>query len=154
MIREMKNVFDLKDSSKIIDRINNLGSSSQGLWGKMNVSQMLAHCNVIYEMIYSDIHPKPSGFKKLILKLLVKPFVVDEKPYKKNLRTASHFLIVQEKEFENEKNRLIDYITKTQNLGETYFRNKESHSFGVLSIKEWNIMLYKHLDHHLRQFGV
>ncbi len=150
----MKNVFDLKDSSKIIDRINNLGSSSQGLWGKMNVSQMLAHCNVIYEMIYSDIHPKPKGFKKLIFKLLVKLFVVNEKPYKKNLRTASHFLIVQEKEFENEKNRLIDYITKTQNLGETYFRNKESHSFGVLSIKEWNIMLYKHLDHHLRQFGV
>ena len=80
--------------------------------------------------------------------------VVGKKPYKKNSRTAPAFLIKEEKDFEAEKNRIINYIEKTQQLGATHFQNKESHSFGRLTETEWNIMMYKHLDHHLRQFGV
>ena len=56
--------------------------------------------------------------------------------------------------FETEKARLIDYIEKTQQLGEAHFDNKESHSFGVLTKTEWNNMFYKHLNHHLNQFKV
>ena len=84
----------------------------------------------------------------------MKNIVVSEKPYTKNGRTAPVFLIKGEKNFETEKNRLIDYIKKTQELGETHFDNKASHSFGNLSKSEWNNMFYKHLDHHLNQFGV
>ena len=58
------------------------------------------------------------------------------------------------KDFEYEKNRLINYISQTQQLGEGYFDQKESHSFGKLNKTEWNNMFYKHLDHHLKQFGV
>ena len=49
--------------------------------------------------------------------------------------------------------RLIDYINRTQQLGENHFDGKESHSFGPLTKTEWNNMFYKHLDHHLAQFG-
>ena len=58
------------------------------------------------------------------------------------------------KNFEVEKQRLINHINKTQQLGENYFDNKESHSFGKLNKTEWNNMLYKHLQHHLSQFAV
>jgi hypothetical protein len=58
------------------------------------------------------------------------------------------------KNFEKEKNRLMGYLIKTQELGEAYFDQKESHSFGKLSKTEWSNMFYKHLDHHLSQFGV
>ena len=58
------------------------------------------------------------------------------------------------KDFNVEKQRLVDYLNKTQQLGEAYFDNKESHSFGPLNKTEWNNMLYKHLNHHLTQFGV
>ncbi len=80
--------------------------------------------------------------------------MVNEVPYKPNGRTAPQFLITDNKDFDKEKTRLIDYINKTQSLGETHFNNKESHSFGVLSISEWNNLFYKHLNHHLSQFGV
>lgn len=56
--------------------------------------------------------------------------------------------------FVEEKARLIDYLIKTQKLGENHFDGMESHSFGNLTKEEWNIMFYKHLDHHLSQFGV
>jgi hypothetical protein len=149
----MKNVFSLTDSNEIIDRINQLTPDTKGLWGKMSVAQMLAHCNVSYEMAYEKIHPAPNAFMKFILKLLVKKTVVNETPYKKSSQTAPAFIIKDDKDFDKEKERLINYIKKTQELGASYFEGKESLSFGALNKTEWNNMFYKHLDHHLQQFG-
>jgi len=150
----MKNIFEIKTTTELISRINQLNPSSKNLWGKMNVEQMLAHCNVTYEMIYTDKHPKPNAFKKFMLKLFVKKIVVGDKPYPKNGRTAPEFVITEKREFNIEKSRLIEYIEKTQKLGKKQFEGKESHSFGKLTSTEWNNMFYKHLDHHLNQFGV
>lgn len=127
----LPNIFSKEVADNIIKRINDLSADTMPQWGKMNVSQMLAHCNVSYEMVYEDKHTKPNGLMKVILKLLVKNKVVNEVPYKKNNPTAPAFIIRGDKEFDG----------------------KESHSFGKLSLEEWNNMFYKHLDHHLRQFG-
>jgi hypothetical protein len=56
--------------------------------------------------------------------------------------------------FRRRKQRQIDHFTKTQQLSEAWFDGRESHSFGPLTKNEWNTMFYKHLDHHLTQFGV
>jgi hypothetical protein len=150
----MKNIFDKTVSDKIIERIAVLNPNSEPKWGKMIVAQMLAHCSVTYEMVYTDKHPKPNAFMKFMLINFVKHTVVGEKPYPKNGRTAPQFLITNKRDFEKERKTLIEYIKKTQNLGENHFNNKESHSFGKLNINQWNNMFYKHLHHHLNQFGV
>ncbi len=150
----MKNVFDPSDSQDFINRINKLEPATQRLWGTMTVAQMLAHCNVTYELVYDSIHPKPGFFMKMLMKTLVKNFVVNEKPYPQNNGTGPQFKIKGDRDFEAEKKRLIDHIDQTQKLGATHFDGKESHSFGVLNVTEWNNMFAKHLDHHLRQFGV
>lgn len=150
----MKNIFKIEVTNEVIERIENLTMNSQPNWGKMSVSQMLAHCSVTYEMVYTNKHAKPNVLTKFMLKLFVKKIVVSEKGYAKNGRTAPQFLIVDEKDFQTEKKKLIDYIKKTQELGTTYFEGKESHSFGKLSSVEWNNSFYKHLNHHLDQFGV
>lgn len=150
----MKNIFTTEVSAEVITRINNLNPTSQPQWGKMNVAQMLAHCSVTYEMAFTDKHPKATGIKKLLLKAFVKGLVVNEKPYPKNSRTAPQFLITDVRVFETEKRRLIEFVTKAQTLGDAYFNGKESVSFGNLTTQEWNNMFYKHLDHHLTQFGV
>jgi hypothetical protein len=150
----MKNVFNQTDAAELINRINQLRPDTERRWGKMTVAQMLAHCNVSYEMVYENIHPRPGAFMKFILKNLVKQKVVGEKPFPKSSRTAPQFIIKDEKNFEQERDRLVNYITRTQQLGEAHFDGKESHSFGPLSKGEWNNMFYKHLDHHLTQFGV
>jgi len=150
----MKNIFDHTVAEEIINRINQLKPDSQPLWGKMNVAQMLAHCSVTYETVFEDKYKKPNPLMKFILKTFVKKIVIGEASYKRNNPTAPHYIISDSKDFEIERKRLIDYIIKTQQLGESYFENKESHSFGRLSSGEWNNMFYKHLDHHLNQFGV
>ncbi len=151
----IKNIFDKKVTNEVIERINQLTPETQPKWGKMNVAQMLAHCNVTYELVYEqEKHPKPNFFMKFIIKMLAKNSVVGDKPYPKNSRTAPAFLIADERDFAKEKARLIDYVEKTQALGEKHFDNLESHSFGVLTKEEWSNTFYKHLDHHLSQFGV
>ena len=150
----MKNIFQTETTEEIISRIERLGPQSQRLWGKMSVSQMLAHCNVTYEMVYEDIHQKPNALKRFFLRAFAKKMVVGEKPYKKSLPTAPAFLVSDDKDFTFEKQRLIAYLRRTQELGENYFDGKESLSFGRLNKLEWNNMIYKHLDHHLQQFGV
>lgn len=150
----MKNIFDKTVSSEIINRIEQLTSDTAPKWGKMNVAQMLAHCSIPYEYIFEKKHTKPNMLKAFMLKIFVKNIVVSEKPYKTNSRTAPDFIISDERVFAEEKERLINYIKTTQELGAYFFNHKESHSFGPLSTQEWNNMFYKHLDHHLRQFSV
>jgi hypothetical protein len=150
----LPNIFAKDVSDNVIERINKLTNSTPAQWGKMSVAQMLAHCNVTYEMAYEDIHPKPNFFMKFILKSFVKKIVTNEVPYKHSSQTAPQFIIKTDKDFDVEKNRLVQYIQKTQQLGEANFNGKESHSFGALNTIEWNNMFYKHLNHHLSQFGV
>lgn len=150
----MKDIFDPAVTAELVNRINQLTPETQGLWGKMSVDQMLAHCNVAYEMAFTDKHTKPNAFVRLLLKTFVKNGVVNEKPYPKNIRTAPAFIIADSRNFEEEKERLIGYLNQTVDLGRDHFEGKASISFGPMTAQEWNNQFYKHLDHHLNQFGV
>ena len=150
----MKNVFDPAVTAELIHRIEQLSPESSALWGKMSVDQMLAHCCVAYEMAFTNTHPKANPVMRFLLKTFVKAGVVNEVPYKRNLPTAPAFRIKSEKNFAKEKARLISFVEQTLAAGKSRFEGKESPSFGSLTAKEWNNLLYKHLDHHLTQFGV
>jgi len=151
----MENIFDAKTAQKYIHRINQLTPETLGKWGKMSVDQMLAHCNVIYEMVYeTQKHKKPGWIAKFLLKNFVKKKATNETAYRQNLPTAPAFVIKERKNFDEEKKRLIGFIQKTQQLGAEAFDGKENFSFGKLTSEEWNNMFAKHLNHHLSQFGV
>jgi hypothetical protein len=150
----MKNVFDPAVTAELIHRIEELTPESPALWGKMSVDQMLAHCCVAYEMAFTDKHPKANLVMRFFLKNFVKKGVVNEVPYKKNLPTAPAFRIKNEKNFGEEKGRLIAFLEQTLATGAAGFEGKESPSFGPMTAMEWNNLFYKHLDHHLAQFGV
>jgi hypothetical protein len=150
----MKNIFQKEVTDEVISRINKLTPDSRPLWGKMSVAQMLAHCSVTYEYEFENIHKKPNPLMGFFLRNFVKGFIVNEKPFKKNIQTSPAFIIKGDKDFNLEKKRLTEYLIRTQQLGQNHFHNKEQLSFGKLTGQEWNNMFYKHLDHHLNQFGV
>ena len=151
----IKDIFSSPVANEVIDRIQMLQKDSKPVWGKMNAAQMFAHCNVAYNYTY---HPEkfkaPGAVKKFFLKTFLKKIVVGPKEYSKNSPTAPDFIIADERNLETERNTLIENIRKTQQLGRAHFEGKENFSFGKMSADEWNNLFYKHLDHHLRQFGV
>ena len=150
----MENIFDPAVTETQIRRLQALRPESRPEWGKMNVGQMLAHCCVPYEMVYETTHPRPNPLLRFLLKTFVKKGVVGDKPYPKNSPTAPAFKITDNRDFKRERDRLIAYLKRTQELGRDHFDGRESLSFGPLTADEWNGLFYKHLDHHLTQFGV
>lgn len=151
----IRNIFDKQVSEEVIGRINKLTPSTIPQWGKMNVGQMLAHCNVTYRYTFEpEQFKRPSAIKKFLLRTFIKKIVTSEKPYPRNGRTAPEFIMTESKNVESERNMLIANIRKAQQLGEGYFEGKENFSFGKMTAKEWNTLFYKHLNHHLTQFAV
>lgn len=148
------NCFSTQDCNTIIQRINALQPNTQRLWGKMSVAQMLKHCSIPYHQIFDPNFPKPPAMMRLLLKWFYKKSMVDTTPYKQNLPTAPSFIIQDEPDFEANKQALIDNILKVCAMGSEAFENRKQVTLGALSSTEWSNMLYKHLDHHLRQFGV
>ena len=151
---KLLNTFDPATTSHTLQRLEKLTNETQPQWGTMNAAQMLAHVNVAYDLAYGKIPTKPNFFMKIFIKLFAKNFVVGEKPYPKNSRTAPVFLIADQRDFEKEKTRLINNIQQTEKNGAAYFEGRANPSFGPLTSKEWSNLFYKHLDHHFTQFGI
>ena len=151
----MQNVFDAKDAQEYINRINNLTPETQRKWGKMSVDQVLAHLNVAYDLTFTpEKFPKPNFIAKFLLSKFVKPKITNEIPYKPSLPTSPAFIIADERNFEEEKAKLIGNIQRVQQFGREAFEGKENINFGKMTAQCWNNMFAKHLNHHLEQFGV
>ncbi|MEI6817814.1 MAG: DUF1569 domain-containing protein [Bacteroidota bacterium] len=149
----MKTLFDSNAGAEIILRINKLTPSSKRVWGKMDVAQMLAHCSAGIEMQNGDIKP-PRVFIGKVIGPFFKSLLTNEKPFRRNTPTAPELMIVDEKEFEKEKERLIGLINRFVKEGKQGVTKHPHPFFGKLKEDEWGMGAYKHLDHHLQQFGV
>lgn len=151
----IEDMFDLEGKARMMSRLDKLTPASKAEWGKMNVGQMLAHCNVAYETIHEPgKHPPPGLIGKFFARIFAKATVVGSKPYPKNGPTAPMFVMNDAKDFEAEKARLIAHVDKTFKQGKTHYEGLENMTFGKLSAEQWNTLFSKHLDHHLTQFGV
>jgi hypothetical protein len=91
---------------------------------------------------------------RLLGRLIFKPIMTGDKPYKKNSPTAQQFIITDEPDFEQVKKELKEKMLEIHGRGPHYFEGREHFFLGKLKSHEWSNMLYKHLDHHLRQLGV
>ncbi|MEM7735293.1 MAG: DUF1569 domain-containing protein [Deinococcota bacterium] len=150
-----ENMFASQGKDTMLARVNALTADNEAQWGKMDVGQMLAHCNVAYEIVHEPGKHAPPGFiDKFFARLFAKGIVIGDKPYKQNSPTAPMFVVNEPKDFEAEKTRMIDYINATFDQGTAHYEGLENMTFGKLSAEQWNTLFSKHLDHHLRQFGV
>jgi hypothetical protein len=149
----MNYLFDEQESSNIISRINQLSPQSKANWGKMNVAQMLAHCQAPLQVAMGETTLKRNLFGLLFGKM-AKKTVVGDKPYKKGLPTAPSFVIKDERNFDAEKEKLIQLVAKFSSGGQACLIKDPHPFFGSMTAHEWDKSQWKHLDHHLQQFGV
>ena len=149
----MNNLFNQSDISQILERIERLTPDSQRQWGKMNVAQMLAHCNKSLETAMGR-----NFIKRLFIGRIISPFmkprVLGEKPFGKNSPTDKSYIFKDDLKFEEEKSTTIATIKKFFEGGPSQCTSYPHPFFGKFTPEEWAIFQWKHLDHHLRQFGV
>ncbi|MFP3919069.1 DUF1569 domain-containing protein [Lysinibacillus telephonicus] len=149
----MKNIFNQLHLEEILNRIDKLSPNSKSQWGKMDVAQMLAHCSSFQDIAMGYSFPE-RGWLGILIGNFVKPIFYNDKPLAKNMSTIPTILIVDEKEFETEKEKLKQKIITFQNNGPEKCTTHPHPFFGKLTFAQWGKGIYKHLDHHLKQFGV
>ena len=151
MVIEIKNLFDPAVKKDIIDRINKLTPQSQRQWGKMDVAQMLAHVQQPIEVALGKRQLKAHWLLKLIGPL-IKSKLYNGQPYKRGLPTDKSYIMTGTvKEFEKEKQARIKLI---DNFHESTLIDGRHPVFGIFTKEQWSLATWKHLDHHLKQFGV
>ena len=147
---EVKNLFDASVKQEMIERITKLNPGSKALWGKMNVGQMLAHLQMPIGVALGN-HKLKRTFIGILFGPMAKKILYNDKPFKRNLPTDKSFIMQEAKDFEQEKKKLLDMISK---FTETNMIDEPHPFFGKLTKEQWSIGSWKHLDHHLNQFGV
>jgi len=147
----MKSLFDTETYSETLNRLDKLSENSEKQWGKMTVGQMLHHCQGPFNIMLEkdDYGMKPNLFAKLIFKKML----YNDKPWRKNLPTAKFLKESEPRDFNTEKKNLIVLLNEfgSQREREEW---KAHPGFGYFTKQQWGQMQYKHLDHHLKQFGV
>lgn len=148
----MNTLFNPSDASAMIGRVENISKEAQRQWGKMEVAQMLAHSANALEMAMGIINP-PRVFIGRLLGGLFKSSYTDEKPFSTGSPTSDEIKVTDTRDFNAEQERLIKRIREFSNGGEEKCTQHPHPFFGKLAPWEWSRGMYKHLDHHLRQFG-
>lgn len=147
-----KNLFDVNCIKELKQRIATLNSNTTPNWGNMTVAQMLAHCSEVLKNALGETQQK----RKLI-GYIVAPFVrsrfYDAEPYKKK-GGPSTFIMEDDKNFEYEKQYLLQRIEQFHQIERAKLKKSVHPILGKFTPEQWAIGQYKHLDHHLRQFGV
>jgi hypothetical protein len=148
----MKNLFQPEAVDEVLSRIDNLNPASLRQWGKMDVAQMMAHCSAALDMASGRINP-PRIFLGRLIGPLAKPIYTNEKPFSQNNPTDKKLVINDHRDFVRERERLKLCVRQFCQDGETKCTRHPHPFFGALNPQEWSRGMYKHLDHHLRQFG-
>ena len=147
---------DLLDASVyegVLARIKSLSAESKPLWGKMSAAQMFAHCAEV-QLVANGKPLEGSPFMVKLIAPLIRKAVVNEKAYPHGSRTHPQYVIDGNRDFETEKTRLLEALSAFIHMDEGERANIEHVLFGKLTREEKGWSMYKHIDHHLKQFGV
>lgn len=149
----MNSIFDPNDNQFLIERINKLSPQTQALWGKMSVGQMLSHMHEPLLVMRGEKVLKFTLLGMLFGNYLKKKYLKD-RGFDKNLPTHTQSRVTNPKQFEVEKEKLIQTLIYFRENGSSVITKNKHPFFGNMTHEEWGDMMYIHTDHHLKQFGV
>jgi hypothetical protein len=151
----MNTLFDPAKRAELVNRINKLTPESKPAWGKFSVNDMLCHCADGIKMATGEREVKEKS--NFLFRNVVKPLVIYVLPMPKGAPTADEINPAMSgtkpSEFEADRRALLDSIEYLCSLPANHKWANHA-AFGKLSHKQWGLLHHKHIDHHLKQFGV
>lgn len=150
----MNNIFQPETIDHFIRRIQQLTPDSQAQWGKMTVAQMLKHCAENEKINLGEVQHKRLWIGRILGKMVLRKILKKGAIIKKNQRTHPTLIISEETDFRQYQQQLIDTLKKYHTKDRSDYQKQVHPFYGKMSVEEWSGIACKHLDHHLRQFGV
>jgi hypothetical protein len=150
----MKNLFEASAVEEVKGRMAKLQPDSERLWGKMKPAQALAHCSAAMGMAVGEVRPPRILIGRLLGRFAKKSLIVNGTPMRRNAQTDRSMVVTDERDFVAERQRLRESLDRFAAGGAGICTKHPHFFFGPLTPVEWAALMYQHLDHHLRQFGV
>ena len=148
-----KTLFRQPDRDEVLARIGSLRPDSPRQWGKMNAAQMLAHCQMAIRVATGE-KKIPRVLIGVLFGGMARRRLAGPKPFGKNLPTDKSFRITDPRDFTRERDALVVLVRTFGERGAAGVTQEAHPFFGKMTTAEWEILTWKHLDHHLRQFAV
>lgn len=149
----MKNFFESSDRREILDRLGKLQPGATRQWGKMDAAQMCAHCAIALEVAAGDVSKTQAFIGKVLAPFVKKKLIQGPEPLSKNSPTDPTFVVSDARDFARERARLAAIASRFAEAGPAAAEGRVHSFFGKMTGDEWGVLMYKHLDHHLMQFG-
>jgi hypothetical protein len=147
----VKSLFNPQDHLELQDRVQRLRAEQKPQWGRMSAVQMVAHLSDSLRMASGELEVAPkkvpfrySPLKELVLYLL---------PMPKGLPTSPELIARKPGDWSEEIADLRDQLNGVVQRGAEALSPTHP-AFGNMSARQWGVLIYRHIDHHLRQFGV
>jgi hypothetical protein len=149
----MEDLFDPATHAGMRARIESVSAHNPRQWGTMSVAQMLAHCAAGLRMATGELRA-PRIWLGYLLGPIVKPMALREsEPMRRNSPTAPSLIVRGERDLDTERDKLLALLDQVVAGGPEGLTTHPHAFFGRLSPAQWSMLMYKHLDHHLRQFS-
>jgi hypothetical protein len=147
------NLFDPACATEITDRLDRVQAGSMRQWGKMTLPQAFAHMSGGLEIAVGDTKPPRLFLGRIIGGLVKKMALGNDTPMRRNSPTVPALVITDERDFAAERDRLRTLVSRFVAGGRKGCTTEPHSFFGRLTPDEWGELMYKHIDHHLRQFS-
>lgn len=149
----MKDLFQPAAAAEVKARLLSLRPDTPRQWGTMNAAQAVAHCCGGMEMALGDTRPRRVLAGRIFGRIIKRLALGNEAPMRRNTPTVPEIVVADERELDSERRRLSGLIDRFVAAGPAGCTTHPHSFFGRLTPREWAVLMYKHLDHHLRQFG-
>jgi hypothetical protein len=149
----MKNLFEPTSVQEVKQRIAQLRPDSERRWGKMNPGQALAHCSRAMETALGDTNLPRMLIGRIIGGPVKRMALGNDEPMKRNSPTSPAFVVRDQPDVSIESARLTALIERFADGGPKGCTTHPHTFFGPMTPDESAILMYKHVDHHLRQFA-
>lgn len=152
----MKKRLDAEQTfQEIVNRIHRLNIDSKRKWGVMKVEQMMLHCDKVLQVACGKISlPKVNFLLYGIGILTKKEMAIFNNGIPPNMPTFRKLIVNFECSFEDSKSSLLKTLYEFKAILESGEVPNHHCLFGKMTLEDWAFLEYKHLHHHLKQFGV
>jgi hypothetical protein len=150
----MRNLYEPSTVEEVKQRIAHLTPELRPQWGKMNAAQAVAHCAASMEWAVGDRKPKRAFVGRIFAPLVRPKLLGSDDPMRRNSPTSKELIVADQRELSKECERLAGLIDRFAKSGPAGCTTHPHTFFGSMTPEQWAILTYKHVDHHLRQFGV
>ena len=145
-------LFEPAGLARVLARLDALRADSARRWGVMDVAQMLAHCQQPLLVALGEL-PLKRSLVGVLFGRLAKKQLLAPKAWKHGMPTAPEFRIRDARDFAREHAALRVLVERFGRGGAAALTQSPHPFFGPLTAAEWQALQWRHLDHHLQQFG-